>query len=161
MSHLSDEAVAAFADDVLRGHARERAKKHCAGCAECNHAVAVQREAVWALRAAPAPALSSDLLSRLRAVPSTTPIRQVPTTVDDDGTVMFASFGTAAAFVAPPPSENRRHWPRNPFVTTTAVVAAAAAITAGSAVALHDRSTPSQSHDVRTISHVEHPNRAQ
>jgi hypothetical protein len=100
MTHLSDEAVAAFADDVLRGGARQRAKKHCAECAECNYAVAVQREAIWALRTAPAPALSSDLLARLREVPVTTPIRTLPSTVDHEGTMMFASFG-AAAFLPP------------------------------------------------------------
>ena len=137
MTHLSDEAVAAFADDVLRGGAHERAKRHCAECAECNHAVAVQREAVWALRAAPAPALSSDLLERLRSVPSTTPIRTVPTSIDPDGTVMFASFGAAALVPQPRRERNLR-----PFVSTTAVMAVAAAITAGSvAISRSDRPT--------------------
>ena len=99
--HLSDEAVAAFADDVLTGLARERARRHTASCPECNHAVAVQREAVWALRAAPAPSLPTGLLDRLREVPVTTPIRQVPTHVDEHGTTMFATFAApAAAFVA-------------------------------------------------------------
>lgn len=98
--HLSDEAIAAFADDVLVGGARERARRHTAVCAECNHAVAGQREAVWALRSAPAPALPVGLLARLREVPATTPIRQVPTAVDERGTTMFATFGApAAAFV--------------------------------------------------------------
>ncbi len=90
--HLSDEAVAAFADDVLVGHARQRARHHTAVCPECNHAVAVQREAVWALRAAPAPSLPMGLLDRLREVPVTTPIRSVPTHVDEHGMTMFASF---------------------------------------------------------------------
>lgn len=99
--HLSDEAVAAFADDVLVGHARQRARHHTAVCPECNHAVAVQREAVWALRAAPAPALPMGLLDRLRDVPVTTPIRSVPTHVDEHGMTMFASFAApAAAFVS-------------------------------------------------------------
>ena len=78
--HLSDEAIAAFADDVLPKHARERARRHTAACPECNYAVAVQREAVWALRAAPAPSLPIGLLDRLREVPATTPIRHVPST---------------------------------------------------------------------------------
>ena len=109
MSHLSDEAVAAFADDVLRGGARDRAKRHCAECAECNHAVAVQREAVWALRAAPAPSLPIGLLDRLRDVPVTTPIQHVPTHVDEQGVAMFASFAApAAAFVPVQASESRR-----------------------------------------------------
>jgi anti-sigma factor RsiW len=107
--HLSDEAIAAFADDVLTGHARQRARRHTAECPECNHAVAVQREAVWALRAAPAPALPTGLLDRLRNVPVTTPIQQVPTHVDEHGMAMFASFAApAAAFVAPEAPGSRR-----------------------------------------------------
>jgi len=35
--HLSDEALAAFADGVLSGHARDRATRHAAGCPECAH----------------------------------------------------------------------------------------------------------------------------
>ena len=66
MSHLSDEAVAAFADGVLRGHARERASRHVEECTECHEAVRVQREAAWALRAAPAPQLPIDLAARQR-----------------------------------------------------------------------------------------------
>jgi anti-sigma factor RsiW len=108
-SHLSDEAVAAFADGVLSGAARERARRHTAGCAECNYAVAVQREAVWALRAAPAPPLPTGLMDRLRAVPAITPIAQVPTHVAEDGTTMFATMaGPAAAFVPPHSGRPRR-----------------------------------------------------
>src|SRR5437762_1175129 len=33
--HLSDEAVAAFADGVLNGHAHERAARHINSCDEC------------------------------------------------------------------------------------------------------------------------------
>jgi anti-sigma factor RsiW len=101
--HLSDEAIAAFADGVLRGAARERAARHTHSCAECAHAVAVQREAVWALRAAPAPALPLSLVERLREVPETTPISApaTPTAMGPDGSAMFAAFGSmgAAAFV--------------------------------------------------------------
>lgn len=107
--HLSDEAIAAFADDVLTGSARQRARRHTADCPECNHAVAVQREAVWALRAAPAPPLPTGLLDRLREVPVTTPVRQIPTHVDQNGTAMFASFAApAAAFVPAQISSGRR-----------------------------------------------------
>ncbi|MGH8860206.1 MAG: hypothetical protein ACRDVG_03055 [Jatrophihabitantaceae bacterium] len=121
--HLSDEAVAAFADDVLSGHARERARRHTAACAECNYAVAVQREAVWALRAAPAPSLPSGLLDRLRGVPETTPIRHVPTHVDENGTTMFATFAApAAAFVAPAKSPTRRGRPLAMTVASLAVL---------------------------------------
>lgn len=94
--HLSDEAVAAFADGVLRGHARERARRHTAECPECAYAVAVQREAVWALRAAPAPALPTGLLDRLREVPATTPIATPPTAIGPDGSTLMATFGTFA-----------------------------------------------------------------
>jgi anti-sigma factor RsiW len=109
--HLSDEAVAAFADDVLSGSARERARLHTAQCPECNHAVAVQREAVWALRAAPAPPLPTGLLDRLREVPVTTPVRHVPTHIDEDGTAMFATFAAPAAAFVPNqlPSGRRGH----------------------------------------------------
>jgi anti-sigma factor RsiW len=137
-AHLSDEAVAAFADGVLRAHARERAQRHTALCPECAHAVAVQREAVWALRAAPAPALPIALLDRLREVPLTTPIKSVTTALADDGTTMFAAFGVtpAAAFVpTAPTSTTSRSWHLRPLVITTAAVAAASVLTVGSASA--------------------------
>jgi anti-sigma factor RsiW len=106
--HLSDEAVAAFADGALRGIARERAVRHTRACPECAHAVAVQREALWALRAAPAPALPSGLLDRLREVPSTTPISAVPEAVTKDGSALFASFGSmAAAAIVPAARETQ------------------------------------------------------
>jgi anti-sigma factor RsiW len=108
--HLSDEAVAAFADGVLSGFARDRAARHVAACAECAYAVAVQREAIWALRAAPPPPLPSGLVDRLRAVPMTTPIESVPTAVDRDGRPGFATFFPmmAAAFVPEPPKSPTR-----------------------------------------------------
>jgi anti-sigma factor RsiW len=106
--HLSDEAVAAFADDVLTGFARERASRHVARCPECAYAVAVQREAIWALRSAPAPPLPSGLLDRLRQVPLETPIESLPLAVDPDGRPGFATFMpmTAAAFLAPQPERD-------------------------------------------------------
>ena len=141
--HLSDEAVAAFADGVLSGHARERARRHCAVCPGCNYAVAVQREAVWALRAAPAPSLPSGLLDRLREVPATTPITRVPTAVDDDGTAMFATMtAPAAAFV---PQESGGRWGH---ARMTAMTVAAAAVLAGvaSIAATAHSSTPARAH---------------
>ncbi len=144
--HLSDEAVAAYADGVLTGHARERARRHAESCAECAHAVRVQREAVLALRTAPAPALPTDLLARLRAVPTTTPINIPPTVFGPDGTPMFPAYGTsvptrgsvlgpqlspmaAAAIVAAPrggPSRIR------PLARTAVAVAAAGAVAVAS-----------------------------
>jgi len=98
-THLSDEAVAAFADGVLTGRARERAARHVGECAECAYAVAVQREAVWALRAAPAPPLPSALLDRLREVPQTTPIQApIPAAAARDGSGLMAVFAQQAAF---------------------------------------------------------------
>ena len=125
VQHLSDEAIVAYADGVLRGHARDRACRHAAGCPECAHAVAVQREAVWALRAAPAPPLPTGLLDRLRSVPATTPIDVVPTTIGPDGSAMFAAFGTmtSAALVAPPREPGRQHRVR-PIVLSAAALAA-------------------------------------
>ncbi len=130
--HLSDEAIAAFADDVLRGHARERAMRHTATCTECKHAVAGQREAVWALRAAPAPALPSGLLDRLREVPATTPINTVRTTIGPDGSTMFAAFGSfgAAALVRDGNDDEGAGRARGmrPFVMTAAALAMVSAL---------------------------------
>jgi anti-sigma factor RsiW len=130
--HLSDEAVAAFADGVLAGVARDRASKHSAGCPECAYAVAIQREAVWALRAAPAPPLPIGLLDRLRSVPSTTPINVVPTTIGPDGSTMFATFETmASAALVPPKRDDGRHRV-SPIVLAAAAVAAASLFAVGS-----------------------------
>jgi hypothetical protein len=102
-SHLSDEAVAAFADGVLRGRARERAATHTGECPECAYAVATQREAIWMLRSAPAPEFPVSLFERLRDVPTTTDLgesaRSVPAAVDHEGSALFAAFGGRAAFL--------------------------------------------------------------
>jgi hypothetical protein len=162
--HLSDEAIAAFADDVLPGSARERASKHTATCAECAYAVAVQREAVWALRAATAPRLPVALVDRLRQVPVTTPISSVPSAFAADGSAMFSAglpraarvplvhrmpsgSPMAAAFVpavsagqaatkirAGELGEARRRHLR-PIVTTAAAVAVAGIVVVGSTTA--------------------------
>ena len=94
VQHLSDEAVAAFADGALGAGGRERAVKHLGECPECTYAVAVQREAVWALRAAPAPALPLGLMDRLRAVPSTTPLTTLPLALTADGQPAFRAHST-------------------------------------------------------------------
>ncbi len=111
--HLSDEAVAACADGVLSGHASDRAMRHVHECAECAQAVRVQREAVFALRAAPPPALPAGLASRLLSVPQTTPIETLPTAIDDDGTPLLATFAPMAALVPAAPRRSRgtsSHW---------------------------------------------------
>lgn len=134
--HLSDEAVAAYADGVLTGHARERARRHTADCPECAYSVAVQREAVWALRAAPAPALPSGLFDRLLNVPATTPIRVVPTSIAEDGSTMFSTFGSMAtvgvAAAVPVKSEHRSHR-LGPIAGTAAAVAVASVLVVSSA----------------------------
>ena len=145
--HLSDEAVAAYADGVLRGHARERAARHTESCVECAHAVRVQREAVFALRAAPAPALPTDLAARLRTLPQTTPLTAVPTAVGDDGTLMLSTVADLprsgpllgapmAAFVPAP--RTRREYRLNPMVATVAVVALTGALSIGAIAARSD-----------------------
>lgn len=95
--HLSDEAIAAFADGFLGAAARSRATRHLATCAECARAVSVQREAAFALRSATAPAASSGLLDRLRSLPSCTPLPPGPTHLGADGTVFFAAYGGPAS----------------------------------------------------------------
>lgn len=130
--HLSDEAVAAFADGVLGEGARGRAARHTSECAECAYAVAVQREAVWALRAAPAPSLPTGLLDRLRSVPADTPISTPAAAIAPDGSPMFPAFGTMAAFVPEAPMERRDRRVR-PFVMGAAALAAAGAVVVGTA----------------------------
>jgi hypothetical protein len=131
--HFSDEAVAAFADGVLTGHARERATKHAAVCSECADAVAVQREAVLALRSAAAPALPSGLLDRLKSLPDTTPVSGVPATLGPDGSPMFAAFGTlTSAALDPPQPRSRRGMP---FALAATAVVALGAVAVGSAAA--------------------------
>ncbi len=94
VQHLSDEAVAAFADGVLATPAHNRVLRHIAQCADCAAAISEQREAVSALRAAPAPAMPAGLLERLRAVPVTTPLAPQVMTLAPDGSPVFAAFGT-------------------------------------------------------------------
>jgi anti-sigma factor RsiW len=107
--HLSDEAVAAYADGVLRGHARERAAKHINACAECRTAVRVQREAALALRAACLPPAPSALVEKLRTVPMTTPMpAPLPTALAPDGTTMLSTFAPVAAFVPAPAKRGAR-----------------------------------------------------
>jgi anti-sigma factor RsiW len=134
--HLSDEAITAFADGVLSRHARERAARHAAACPECAYAVAVQREAVWALRAAPAPALPVGLLDRLRDVPVTTPLEVGAATVAPDGSAMFASFGamnSAALAPAGPAPHPARAGRGRPIASAAAVLAVAGVLVIGSA----------------------------
>lgn len=99
-SHLSDEAVAAFADGVLRDGARTRAEQHLSGCTECREAVRDQRAASAALRAAPLPCLPTGLADRLRNLATTTsmpPLPFTPAALTPDSQPLFAAFHTLQA----------------------------------------------------------------
>ena len=89
LPHLSEDAVAAFADGVLSGAAASRARRHCAECAECAQAVQAQREAALLLRTAGSPTLPAGLLDRLAGVPMSTPLPPpcggLPTMIGADG----------------------------------------------------------------------------
>jgi|GEM_PF-1403805 len=96
LPHLSEDAVAAFADGVLSASAAGRAQRHCAECAECADAVRGQREAAMLLRAAQAPSLPSGLLDRLAGLPMSASLPSshggLPTVLDADGTAMFVAY---------------------------------------------------------------------
>jgi anti-sigma factor RsiW len=152
--HLSDEAVAAFADGVLTGRARERAARHLDSCAECRQAVKTQREAALALRHAAAPPLPTGLLDKLRTVPQTTPITTLPTAVAPDGSTMLSTFAPMAALV-PPPAQKRRV---KPFLTVAALVGAAGAIVGGVAASDSASAGSGSHHPVQPVNHVQqHP----
>lgn len=150
--HLSDEAVAACADGVLSGHARDRAARHLAECDECAQAVRVQREAAWALRAAPAPALPSGLLDRLRTVPQTTPLHMLPSAIGPDGSAVLPNVAPMAAFVPVTP-HRAASWTK-PVVITAAAVAIAGAVAAGSAARSAGSTQSGSGHTTRTGSSV-------
>jgi len=148
--HLSDEAVAAFADGFLSGHARERAARHLNECAECRLAVTEQREAAAVLRTAPAPALPTNLMDRLRTLPMTTPLpAPPPQAIGPDGSAVLSTFAPMAAFV-PAPSGTRT---RGRTYLTAAVLAGVtgALVAGGAALSEDDASTPA----VRPVHHVQ------
>ncbi|HEU5270744.1 MAG TPA: hypothetical protein VFU36_12530 [Jatrophihabitans sp.] len=96
LPHLSEDAVAAFADGVLSAPAADRARRHCAECAECAEAVRAQREAALLLRTASNPSAPADLLNRLASVPMSTPLPPprggLPTVLGADGQPMFVAY---------------------------------------------------------------------
>jgi hypothetical protein len=100
LPHLSEDAVAAFADGVLSPAAKARAARHCAECAECADAVRGQRETALMLRMAQAPSLPSGLLDRLAGVPMSAPLppptRGLPTVLDVNGVPMFVAHNSRA-----------------------------------------------------------------
>jgi hypothetical protein len=155
MQHLSDEAVAACADGVLGATASARAQRHLAGCPECAQAVNAQREVMRTLRTAPAPAVPSDLLARLRAVPVTTPLPQLDVAIGADGSTVFPAFDprrspmpmAAASFVPvlSPRSSVLGHSTRRHLglgALTAAVVVAVGTAATGAAGGFHENSVP-------------------
>jgi hypothetical protein len=152
--HLSDEAVAAFADGVLSGHARDRAARHINGCAECRQAVNVQREAAAALRTAPAPALPTSLADKLRTVPLTTPLPSPPpTALAPDGSTVLSTFAPMAALV---PQEPVRSKHRSRTYFTAAVLAGlTGAVVAGTLAAGSEDSSSGTGNTVRPVSHTQ------
>jgi anti-sigma factor RsiW len=104
LSHLSDEAVAAFADGVLSDTARQRAQSHMAGCTECSEAVYGQRAARAALRSALRPRLPDGLFERLRELPITAelPLIQCPAALSAEGQPLFAAAGRVEPVAAEP-----------------------------------------------------------
>lgn len=151
--HLSDEAVAAFADGVLSGAARERAARHLDACPECRRAVTVQREAAAALRTAPAPALPTSLADRLRTLPMTTPLPPPATSVGPDGSPVLSTFAPMAAFV-PAPAVRSKHRGRT-FFTATVLAGVAGAIVAATAGSSTDDQQPASGPSARPVNHVQ------
>lgn len=96
LPHLSEDAVAAFADGVLSANATARARKHCAECVECADAVRGQREAAMLLRTASVPSLPAGLLDRLAGLPMSAqlppPLSGLPTTLDANGVPVFVAY---------------------------------------------------------------------
>jgi len=112
LPHLSEDAVAAFADGVLSAAAASRAQRHCDECAECADAVRGQRETAMMLRAAQAPPLPSGLLDRLAGLPMSAPLPPprggLPTVLGADGTVMFVAHDMRKASPAAQRPDNQR-----------------------------------------------------
>jgi hypothetical protein len=146
--HLSDEAVAAFADGVLSGHARDRAARHLNCCAECRSAVKCQREAALALRAAPAPSLPTNLLDRLRTVPMTTPLPAPPSVLAPDGSAALSTFAPMAAFAPAPPRKGRGRT----YLTAAMVAGVTGALVVGGVVAANEDDAPGAG--VHVVNHV-------
>jgi anti-sigma factor RsiW len=132
-THLSADAVAAFADGVLAAAAAMRAERHCAVCSECAEAVRGQREMAMMLRAATAPALPSGLMDRLACVPMSTPLPPpmsgLPTVLGADGVPMFVTH--KAASQDEPGSANAHSMLRRGALPMGMLASAAAVVAAG------------------------------
>jgi len=167
LPHLSEDAVAAFADGVLSEAATARARRHCAECAECAEAVRAQREAVLLLRAAGSPTMPAGLLDRLAGVPMSAPLPPpcggLPTALGADGIPVFvahdarrtpatsanpAGAGNPAATGSVPHEQHHRQAPPQPghrrVLLPVGLLASAAAVVAAGAIGSSMSSVPQQ-----------------
>jgi hypothetical protein len=157
LPHLSEDAVAAFADGVLSAAAADRARRHCAECAECAEAVRAQRETALLLRTSSNPSMPADLLSRLATVPMSAPLPPprggLPIVLGADGRPMFVAHdpGNAdwLAAVDPNPAGRPPHQPGpNPshghrrVLLPVGILASAAAVVAAGAIGSQLSSVP-------------------
>ncbi|MDQ1732990.1 MAG: hypothetical protein QOK10_3149 [Pseudonocardiales bacterium] len=148
LPHLSEDAVAAFADGVLSASAAARARRHCQECAECAEAVRGQRETAMMLRSTMAPSLPSGLLDRLACLPMSTPLPPpssgLPTAIGADGVPVFVAFQHSSPDEPAGPEvaeqdENRHsmasrhgwHAPRRAVLPMGLLASAAAVVAAG------------------------------
>jgi hypothetical protein len=135
LPHLSEDAVAAFADGVLSAAAAARAQRHCAECFECAEAVRAQREAALMLRTAGSPTAPAELMSRLAGLPMSAPLpppRGLPTVLGADGVPMFIAHD--------PRNANRMTAEANPMASRTTAERLG-----------HPRSESGQSHGHRRV----------
>jgi hypothetical protein len=99
LPHLSEDAVAAFADGVLSSSAAARAQRHCTECRECAQAVRVQRETALMLRTSSSPSLPAGLMDRLAGLPMSAPLPPprggLPTALGSDGVPVFVTHRSA------------------------------------------------------------------
>ena len=105
LSHLSEDAVAAFADGVLSQSARARATRHCSECCECAEAVDDQLEARRLIRLADPPVMPSGLMDRLAGLPMTVPLTSpagsLSVGIGADGTAAFLTGSVEAPLPIP------------------------------------------------------------
>lgn len=135
LPHLSEDAVAAFADGVLAQSAAGRAQRHCLECPECADAVRGQREAAMMLRTAGVPSLPAGLLDRLAGLPMSAPLPPprggLPTTLNAEGVPVFVAYRPVAKPADPPQQDQSQPGQHHRRVLLPIVASAAAVVAAG------------------------------
>jgi hypothetical protein len=142
LPHLSEDAVAAFADGVLSDAAAVRARKHCSECSECAQAVRVQRETAMLLRTASAPAAPAGLLDRLAGLPMSTslppPRSGLPTMLGADGVPVFVAHNprrsTGQTELHAHAAATGQQHPHRRVLLPVGILASAAAVVAAGAI---------------------------